>query len=269
MLSSSTLSPELADLFTNGIPASIDGDGTERRMLAGLLDSIDFDLSARFGKRAQLYRTWLALPKVTLPQAAWLLAGRDPFAPDSTEPEAPPADLQRQYLSIINRLECEVVSGTLKPIGKAVSGFERRFHLIAVAHAALRADIAESFASHVIMLSQDAKQAEPPPLAWQTERVLKRMEIHRKLIEIIQTKDPNAVEALAPKSRRTQIRRAQTAPTNLKLNMRALEYDIAFREKFKKEFGGDAGYHITALMLRQDRDQLNIKFKPGRPKSPA
>jgi hypothetical protein len=271
LLPPSDLSPELVELFTKGIPASIDGDRTHDRMLSGLLNSIDFELSVRYGKRAGLYREWLGLPNVTVSQAAWLLLGRDPFDMHGAEPESRAPDLTRQHLSVCNRLECEVAAGTLKPVGKAVAGFERRFQFIAIAQAAIRIGICEGAASQALMLAEEGGKltTTSPVIAWQTERVNQRIAIHRKLIELIRSKHPDALISLVPKKSPNKNRRAKVEAINVQLTMRQVPYDAIFRELFYAGHGGHPGYHMTGLMLRQDRDQLNIKFKGGRPSKGA
>lgn len=270
LLPASSLDPKLQEIFTNGIPASIDSDPVHDRALSSLLTSIDLGLSVRFGNRAKLYREWLALPSLTLPQASWLLLGRDPFEPLAPEPEPPPVSLQRQHAEICNRLECEVVAGTLKTIGQAIVGFERRFRFAAVAQAARQAGIAEGAAEHALLIAENAGKQETRTLAWQTERVDQRIIVHRRLVEKIQVDQPQVVSNIVAKGKRSRNRKGQASPLNVQLDMPQLSYEIAFRALFERVHGAKAPYHITRVMLDQDREQLNIKFKRGkRAKNPA
>jgi hypothetical protein len=272
LLPADTVDPALLRIFTEGIPASVDSDPTDDRMLAGLLSSFDFEMSVRFAKRAGLFREWLALPNVTLSQGAWLLLGRNPFEPNAVDPELPPQDLERQHREIVNRLECEVIAGKLTPVGRAVEGFERRFGLLAIAKAAALLRISRNVTAHLLMLSshvESSEQArEPSGQAWQTDRVQERMAIHNRLIESIRTQHPNLVQPLVPKKKRSRVRRADVTPLNLHIDMAVAEYEVAFLEAFKSTYGGIPPYHVSRFMLHEDREQLNVKFKRGRRREP-
>jgi hypothetical protein len=268
-LPADTTSPEFIKLMTEGIPASIDSDPVHDHLLSKLLSSIDIEVSVRFGKRTGLYKTWLALPSVTVSQGAWLLIGRDPFEPRTSEPEPPPENLQRLHAETVNRLECEVVAGALKPSGSVVRGFERRFRLTAVAQTALRIGIAESAASHLLMIAESATISVQPNGPWQTERVEERIVVHRKLIDVIRAQSPEALTPIAPKKRSNPNRRAKVEPINVLIDMPSTTYDVAFDALYVRECGGHPAYHMSRLMLREDRDQLNVKFKRGRRRQAA
>jgi hypothetical protein len=264
ILPSSALNPELARILTQGIPASIDSDPDEDRALSALLSSIDFELSIRFGKRAQLFREWLALPSATLPQAAWLLLGRNPFEPYASEPESPPQAIDRQHAEICNRLACEVVSGVLKPTGRAIVGFDRRFRFADVARVALSVGVAEGAAEHALLVAEQMGKRGQQAIAWQTERVNQRILAHRKLVEAVRTEHPEQVANIVAKTRRNPNRKVEVAPLNVLLDMKEEHYVLVFRSVFEKLHGGKPDYHMTKVMIAQDRDQLNIKFKRGR-----
>jgi len=251
--------PGLAPAFSIGIHADIDGDPAEDRALSNLLTTLHQDIELCSIKREQLYGKWIELPSVTLEQGVWLLLGYDPLPLQSSS-----RSLRRRFRWTLNRLECEVVLQRLRPVGKAVAGFARRFPLSAIAAAAKRVPIEEGSASQILELIGMSDKDSQPALPYQTERLNQRLKVHSLLVNHLRTAQPGIISSLAPKCPKRH--REKIATLNVQIAMREFVYDEYFLKFYEHTQGGAPDYPLSAGMLRDDRDRLNVKFKGGRPK---
>lgn len=255
--------PELFDILTKGIPRSVDSDPAGESALAKFAEALDIETHLRYANRAFLYGRWRNVPSVTLEQGAWLLLGRDPWEPNSSEPEAPERFQESRYRALVNLLECEVAEQRLRPVGKFVPGFTRRFSLKAVALTAKRINMNPGAAEQLLLLL-DGKPYESVAVPYWTQRTAKRVAVHLALSNILKAKAPAITTPLAPKTNRNRRRRQQADPLNLQIAMPESDYNDQFRQLYPELHKGQPEYEITDGMLEDDREALNIKFKRGR-----
>jgi hypothetical protein len=215
--------------------------------------------------RAGLYYRFRpdALPSVTLDQATWLLLGLDPLRIEDYIPLDPKARADA-FRDLQNRLECEIAANQLKPIGRAVAGFTRRFRLKDVANTAQSIGIADPQAGEIL----DACGRTPDPKAAipgspQSRELALRLNAHRAFVAQFGT---DAIE-VPPKTTRSPRRKDTGARVNRRLAMTSDEYDEGFRKFVATNGSGISLLGASKNMLKQDRRDLNIQVKTGRPRS--
>lgn len=256
-----------AAVFRDGLLANVDSSPTEQATLRALVDEMNQALAERYARRAQLFNEWLAFPNVTLEQAAALLLELDPWSlPPAGDTSGDSPD-GRRLRRLLNRLECEVATRRLKPVGKFVHGFVRRFRLVDIARVARDENLAVSAAEQILGMTKvggrpDEQSASP----YQRERLNRRYEIHRESVALLDADPTVTVTALEPASRTKNRRKTQVESIDKLLSITTGRYNDLFRDVYHRELGGDPDYALTDEMLRSDRRELRIQLKGGRPK---
>ena len=202
---------------------------------------------------------WVTLPNVTLGQAAWLLLDIDPFVPPEPTPARSTASPHYQHASVLNRLECELPSGRLKPLGREVPGTERRFSLQRISALAVDLNICQRIAGEI--LSACAFRSPKPEKETPTSRMTERYSWHRKFVF---SRHLSQVEPIkSPKIKRPR-RKHVGSPVSMRVAMKAYEYDAQFTAYVTHQFGRPS-YKISPSVMKADRRALNIKLQAGRP----
>jgi hypothetical protein len=262
------VSPELQRVFTQGLPATLDGNAQVREALRNLVAGIIDERQAIQTRSAALFEEWCALPNVTLEQASWLLLECDPWQPRASD-GTPADELQRRHSRVRNRLECEA-GRALAPLKRYVEGLPRRFHLQDITRVAQAVDVQPIAAAMLAEIhSKVGRGDEGSKASLQRLRMDERMHMHRLLVQQLASRSPPQAIPLREQARpsaRTRARRKYSgAPVNYQIiGMTQDEYCKVFRQEMQRS--GVQAWWAAREALVDDCRALNITFAKHRPK---
>jgi hypothetical protein len=159
--------------------ASIDDTSQAGDAIAANASSLwDAGASIRL-RNVALQFHWLALPNVTLAQAAWLLLDKDPAMPP-TRHSSSTACPHYHHAELLNRLECEVATGRLRPLKNGHPSMTPRFEMVKILTVATEIGINAEVATEILTMShqlprrsltETARSRRNDRMHWQVEFV--------------------------------------------------------------------------------------------------
>jgi len=262
------LSPGLQRVFTQGLPATLDGNAQTREALRALVAGIIDERQTTQARSAALFEEWAALPNVTLEQASWLLLECDPWQPRAWD-GTPVDELQQRHLRVRNRLECEV-GRTLVPLKPYLPGLPLRFQLQNITRVAQALELQPIAAAVLAEIhSKVGRGNEGSKASLQRLRMDERMHLHRLLVQQLASRSPPQAIPLREQARpsaRTRARRKYSgAPVSYQIiGMTQDEYCEVFHQEMQRT--GVQAWWAAREALVDDCRALNITFARHRPK---
>jgi hypothetical protein len=213
-------------------------------------------------RRHSLYRDWRpeVVPTVTLKQAAWLLLGLDPNQFDPGQAHYRTLRKKR-YRELMSTLEYAVGAHKLKAVGKPVQGTARRFRLVEIAETAIQQNVAMNHAQEILTVFGDQTQ---PRTRNERADARRRWELHRKFVKSL---GPLSTPVSA-KYKTSNRRRNVPHSLNRKVELTGRGYNGGIRKFCKLDCPDMLAKLGTNAVLDQDRWDLNIQVKRGRPAKP-
>ena len=262
------VSHELQRVFSQGLPAALDGNAQVREALRALVAGIIDERQAIQARSTPLFEEWCALPNLTLEQASWLLLECDPWQPKSWD-GTPADELQQRHLRVRNRLECEV-GRAFAPLKPYVEGLPRRFQLQDITRVAQAVDLQPTAAAVLAEIHSRLRPDEGGSKASvQRRRMDERMHMHRLLVQQLASRSPPQAiplgEQAVPSARARARRKYSGAPVNYRIiGLTQDEYCEVFSEEMRRR--GARALWAPRAALVDDCRALNITFAKRRPK---
>lgn len=242
----------------------LDSDPIEAAGLSQMARDLFAGMEADRSRRSAIYWEWREhlISSVTLDQGAWLLLGVDPARPDSPAHWSVEVR-ERRHFQIRNLLDCAIADGVLKPVGKYVEGITRRFRLVEIAKAARAGEFATDTAQEIkVIMAASLRRKNATPSHYETEAIRTRLDVHRKFVASL----GDLPKPIPPKTSKSPRRKEKGPPVNVSLKkLRSTAYDAAFRRYCETDFPAIDVVQLKPSILSQDRSDLNIKLKKGRP----
>ena len=239
------------------LAATVDDTGESSHAIAANASTLWGPGATNRIRNVALQLHWLALPNVTLEQAAWLLLDIDPALPPVKQ-SASTACPHHRHAELLNRLECEVAAGKLRPLKGGHPTVAPRLVLTKILNLATEIGVYSEAAGEMLNINLQR----PPTLTTETthSRINNRMHWHREFMSSLTTVIQWKIKPKRASARRTNVGNS----VNMHLTMTRHEYDPAFLEFVTSQHGQPTS-RFSEAMLQEDRRALNIELQRGRP----